>query len=199
MSTRTIEAVHGISQVIANARDAAGAAEQAANLLQEYFAPEGLKLQLWHEDDHRLARIEQGRLDASAGYRFSRRIELRGEEFGRLELVRAEGDAELDAALETVARLLGTLAELDGLKTRIERLEQEKRDFDWKLKNEKVIARATGIVARMRGTSMSAAAQWLKDESARHGVPAWQLSERVVEGEKLTHRLKSPPPLRKTA
>jgi uroporphyrinogen decarboxylase len=113
-----------------------------------------------------------------ARFVFSRPIALRGQSYGQLqiEFLESQGGAgSLMKTLETISLHLALAAE------RL-RLEREQAVLKAALATEKMVARASGIVARERGLTLGKARQWLQSEASRTGRPLYWISDMLVAG-----------------
>ena len=137
--------------------------------------------------------------------RFDRPLDARSRTYGHLLLERPQGEeplSETQLALETVAQQLALLAERLHLRLVNEGLARQVRECRTLLLQDKLMARASGVVAAIRGISLNRAAQWIHAEAARTARAPLQVADRIVLNRqgRLTELIgRSRPALRKTA
>lgn len=114
---------------------------------------------------------------------YSRAVELRGAEYGLLR-IRLVGlwavPAPLALALETISHILAIGAEASSLLDVQDELRLERSALEDRLTELKLVARAGGIIARLKGISQSAAERWISEESLRSGRPQQAIADRIV-------------------
>ena len=192
-----------ISRHCADATDPAGLTETLVELLTRSLSESQVRIRLSHREDVHLAQAGPDRIVAKPQQ--SRALEVRGEIYGDVQLSASPevvSHQEFPAFFELLGQHLARFAELDLNRRRNAQLQGESRDLRWSLNVDKLLSRATGIVSSARRIQPREALAWLREESRRQHVPLWQLADRLVEGQKLSHRFgqeSRPMPLRKTA
>ncbi|MDX2151307.1 MAG: ANTAR domain-containing protein [Bryobacteraceae bacterium] len=116
---------------------------------------------------------------------YSRPIAVRGVEYGRLEVeLRGTPDGirpdVVLLSLETAALILAGAAERHRLEADRAKRKAQLKHVTGEVENAKLLARATGIIADLRGVSMEAARHWLAAESARTRRSIAELADRII-------------------
>jgi len=192
-----------VSRLCASAKDPADSAAALVELLETSLPGAQAGIRLSHAADPHLA--EAGHHRVTAQPRLARAIEVRGEVYGELQLSAPPevfADKDFTAFIDLLVQHLARLAELDLHRRRNDELLSQSRDLQWSLNLDKLLSRATGIISAVRRIRQREALEWLREESRRQHVPVWQLADRLVEGQRLSHRFgqeQRPAPLRKTA
>ncbi len=121
--------------------------------------------------------------DPHPGLLFSRPIRVRGNDYGILQ---ADFDRptvspqQLMQTLETAGWLIGGLARRLSLEVERNQLEAGVQDLQAELNQRKTLARATGIVAELRGLTIADAQRWIEDEAVKTRRSAAELADRIV-------------------
>jgi len=192
-----------ISRLSAAATDPADLTETLADLLTRSLGEAQVRIRLSHSEDLHLAQAGPDRIVAKPQQ--SRAIGVRGQTYGDVQLSASPEvllHQDFTAFFELLCQHLARFAELNLNRRRNAQLQGESRDLRWSLNVDKLLSRATGIVSSARKIQPREALEWLREESRRQRVPLWQLADRLVEGQKLSHRFgqeSRPMPLRKTA
>lgn len=89
--------------------------------------------------------------------------------------------AGLLALVDILAAQLGMIAEGHALDLEAAKLGEERQAVAWRLRTEKLLARAAGIVAARRRYTNDQAIRWLQREAVRQGAPVWKVAESLIE------------------
>jgi hypothetical protein len=136
---------------------------------------------------------------------FSRRVVVRGSDYGWFSVDILNADlppASTILTLETVVLLIGSLVEKVRLEEQREDLRVEIEDLRESLVRLKLVARAAGIIASLKGISQRDAERWIEAEALRTRRPPEEVADRLVLSQ--TSAIgrapgREAPPLRKTA
>ncbi len=126
-----------------------------------------------------------------ANFVFSRPIAVRGREYGQLSVethtpVGSPRDWML--TLDTLSQQLALYAERLELAENLRRAQAEISEIQASLQKRKALARASGIVARLKGTTLEAAERWIAAEAARRGRETQSFAEQLILHERLTRQ-----------
>jgi hypothetical protein len=175
------QAVKQISSVAASGNKPQTIIQESRAALERHLRATRVQIQLRaasHQFISETYSSESAKRSAS-GFLFSKALSVRGKEYGTLQvdLSRPENPLhELLETLETVCWLLAIFAERLSLTEEHARLKANAQALDAAIAASKIVSRAAGVVANLRGLPYDAALACLQAEAARTRRPIgmWQ-------------------------
>ena len=128
---------------------------------------------------------------------FSRKVIVRGWEYGQVRVWLTDPSTPPVATLqtlETLTQLLGVLAERASLLEQQGQLRRQTELLRAKINEEKLMTRAAGIVAAVKLISQRQAERWIESEARHSGRSILVVADRIVL-ERTLQGLRTPLPL----